>query len=94
MRPHLDDVSEVEDAGVVDQDVDAAEMGNGGGGDHGVVRCLIRDVELDAHAVVSKLRCEGLGARLVQVGDDDLRPFTPVHRKLCGEWRPGEDLNL
>ena len=73
----LDNRREVEDAGVVDQDVEAAEM-RYGGGDRRVDRSLFGDVELDPEGVRPEGGGDGLGARFVQVGDDDLRAFLHV----------------
>ena len=73
----FDDGSEVENPRVVDENVDAAELGNRGD-HHGVDRSLICDVELETDGVGSQRRCDGFGALFVQIGDDDLCAFLHV----------------
>ena len=73
----LDDGSEIKNPGVVDENVDAAELGNRSG-DHGVDRGLIGDVELEADGVRSELRRDGLRALFIQIGDDDLCAFLHI----------------
>ena len=92
----LDDRREIEDAGVVDQDVEAAEMRHSGG-DGRVDRLLLRDVELDAEGVRPEFGREGLRALLVQVRDDDLRAFLDValrNRLADAARRAGDDGDL
>ncbi len=73
----FDDGSEVKEPGVVDEDVDAAELRNRVG-HHGVDRGLIGDVELKTDGIRSELRRDGLGALFIQIGDNDLCAFLHV----------------